>query len=201
MGPHINIIWHHTAVTKDDRRKLNHHKSAVLWFTGLSGAGKSTIANAVEKCLYEKGLRTYLLDGDNIRHGINQDLGFSPGDRKENIRRIGEISKLFVDAGMIVITAFISPFREDRKMARSLLEGEEFIEVYIKCSLDECKKRDPKGLYKKAKAGEIPGFTGISSPYEEPNKPEIIIESDKQSITESVDQVINYLVKKGYIPD
>ncbi|MCM3730350.1 adenylyl-sulfate kinase [Fictibacillus nanhaiensis] len=201
MGPHINIIWHRTAVTKDERRKLNRHKSAVLWFTGLSGAGKSTIANAVEKSLYEKGLRTYLLDGDNIRHGINQDLGFSPGDRKENIRRIGEISKLFVDAGMIVITAFISPFRQDRKIARSLLEGEEFIEVYIKCSLDECEKRDPKGLYKKAKAGEIPGFTGISSPYEEPDKPEIIIESDKQSIKESVDQIVNYLVEKGYIPD
>ncbi|MFC0272551.1 adenylyl-sulfate kinase [Metabacillus herbersteinensis] len=199
---HENIItWHRATVTKEARRRLNCHKSAVLWFTGLSSAGKSTLANAVEKRLYEQGLRTYLLDGDNIRHGINQDLGFSPGDRKENIRRIGELSKLFVDAGMIVITAFISPFRQDRNLARSVLEEKEFIEVYIKCSLDECEKRDPKGLYKKAKAGEIPEFTGISAPYEEPESPEIIIETDKQSITESVEQVLHYLVEKGYIPD
>jgi adenylylsulfate kinase len=200
LVPHINnIIWHRMTVTKEARRKLNLHKSVVLWFTGLSGAGKSTLANAVEKRLYEKGLRTYLLDGDNIRHGINQDLGFNSGDRKENIRRIGEISKLFVDAGMILITAFISPYREDRNLARSILEDEEFIEVYIKCPLEECEKRDPKGLYKKAKNGEIPEFTGISSPYEEPISPEIIIETDRQQINDAVEQIIHYLVDKGYI--
>jgi adenylylsulfate kinase len=200
LAPHVNIIWHRAAVTKEARRRLNRQRSSVLWFTGLSGAGKSTIANALEKRLYEKELRTYLLDGDNIRHGINQDLGFSPEDRKENIRRIGEISKLFVDAGMILITAFISPYRQDRDLARSVLEEGEFIEVYLKCPLKECEKRDPKGLYKKAKNGEIPEFTGISSPYEEPVSPEIILETDKQSIEESVDQIIHYMVEKGCIP-
>jgi adenylylsulfate kinase len=197
----VNIIWHHATVTKEARRRLNRHNSVVLWFTGLSGSGKSTIANAVEKQLYEKGLRTYLLDGDNIRHGINQDLSFNPSDRKENIRRIGEISKLFVDAGMIVITAFISPYLEDRSLARSVLEEGEFIEVYIKCSLDECEKRDPKGLYKKARTGEISEFTGISSPYEEPNSPEITIETDRLSIKESAEQVIHYLMENGLIPE
>jgi adenylylsulfate kinase len=197
----VNIIWHHPTVTKEARRRLNRHNSVVLWFTGLSGSGKSTIANAVEKQLYEKGLRTYLLDGDNIRHGINQDLSFNPSDRKENIRRIGEISKLFVDAGMIVITAFISPYLQDRSLARSILEEGEFIEVYIKCSLDECEKRDPKGLYKKARTGEISEFTGISSPYEEPNSPEIIIETDRLSIKESAEQVIHYLMENGLIPE
>ncbi|MGG1571734.1 adenylyl-sulfate kinase [Fictibacillus sp. NRS-1165] len=200
MAHHVNVIWHRATVMKEARRRLNRHHSTVLWFTGLSASGKSTIANEVEKRLYDKGLRTYLLDGDNIRHGINQDLDFSPADRKENIRRIGEISKLFVDAGMIVITAFISPFRDDRNLARSLLEAGEFIEVYTKCSLAECEKRDPKGLYKKVRAGEIPEFTGISSAYEEPFSPDITIETDKQSITKSVDQVIHYLVDRGYIP-
>lgn len=201
MAHPVNIIWHHPTVTKEARRRLNRHNSVVLWFTGLSGSGKSTIANAVEKQLYEKGLRTYLLDGDNIRHGINQDLSFNPSDRKENIRRIGEISKLFVDAGMIVITAFISPYLQDRSLARSILEEGEFIEVYIKCSLDECEKRDPKGLYKKARTGEISEFTGISSPYEEPNSPEIIIETDRLSIKESAEQVIHYLMENGLIPE
>ncbi|WP_047152110.1 adenylyl-sulfate kinase [Aneurinibacillus tyrosinisolvens] len=195
-----HIVWHSTAVTKEVRQKLNSHKSVILWLTGLSGAGKSTLANEIERKLYARGLRTYLLDGDNVRHGINCDLGFSPEDRKENIRRIGEVAKLFVDAGMIVLTAFISPFREDRALARRIVDGGEFIEVYVKCSLDECEKRDPKGLYKKAKAGEIREFTGISSPYEEPDSPEIVIETDKQSLEQSADIIVRYLESKEIIP-
>ncbi|WP_027415620.1 adenylyl-sulfate kinase [Aneurinibacillus terranovensis] len=194
-----NIVWHQTTISKEDRQSLNKHKSGILWFTGLSASGKSTLANELEKRLYDRGLRTYLLDGDNIRHGINKDLGFSPEDRTENIRRIGEVAKLFVDAGIIVLTAFISPYKEDRNLARSLVNDGEFIEIYVKCSLEECEKRDPKGLYKKAKTGEIPQFTGISSPYEEPDHPELIVETDKQSLEQSVEQVIQYLVKKGII--
>lgn len=194
-----NIVWHTAAVTKQDRRKLNGHGSAVLWFTGLSGAGKSTLANAVEQRLYERNLRTYLLDGDNIRHGINRDLGFSPEDRTENIRRIGEVAKLFVDAGAIVLTAFISPYVADRALARQLVEDGEFIEIYVRCALEECEARDPKGLYKKARAGEIPEFTGISSPYEEPDQPELIVETTGQTLEQSVDQVIAYLERSGVI--
>ncbi|HZG71324.1 MAG TPA: adenylyl-sulfate kinase, partial [Chondromyces sp.] len=149
-----NIVWHEQSLTKEDRRKRNKHHSAVFWFTGLSGSGKSTIANAAAKSLYEAGVQTYVLDGDNIRHGLNKDLGFTDEDRKENIRRIGEVAKLFVDGGQIVFTAFISPFREDRETVRNLLEADEFIEVYVQCSLDECEARDPKGLYKKARKGE-----------------------------------------------
>ncbi|GEN33901.1 MULTISPECIES: adenylyl-sulfate kinase [Aneurinibacillus] len=197
MASHnANIIWHQTNVTKQDRQRKNGHKSAVLWFTGLSGAGKSTLANEVERRLYEKGLRTYLLDGDNIRHGINKDLGFTPEDRTENIRRIGEVSKLFVDAGVIVLTAFISPYRADRELARSLVEDGEFIEIYVKCAIEECEKRDPKGLYKKARAGGIPEFTGISAPYEEPESPELIIETDTRSLDACAEQVVEYLEKK-----
>jgi adenylylsulfate kinase len=200
MASHnVNIVWHATTISKQERQKASGHKSCVLWFTGLSGAGKSTLANEVERQLYEKGLRTYLLDGDNIRHGINKDLGFSPEDRKENIRRIGEVAKLFVDAGVIVLTAFISPYREDRELARSLVEEGEFIEVYVKCALEECEKRDPKGLYQKAKAGEIPEFTGISSPYEEPEAPELVIETDQYSLAECATQVIEYLAKAEII--
>jgi adenylylsulfate kinase len=191
-----NIIWHQTTVTKQERQQKNGHKSTILWFTGLSGAGKSTLANEVERRLHEKGVHTYLLDGDNIRHGINKDLGFSPEDRTENIRRIGEVAKLFVDAGVIVLTAFISPYRADRELARNLVEDGEFIEVYVKCALEECEKRDPKGLYKKAKAGEIPEFTGISAPYEEPENPELIIETDAQSLEACAEQVVEYLEKK-----
>ncbi|WP_047152362.1 adenylyl-sulfate kinase [Aneurinibacillus tyrosinisolvens] len=202
MASHnANIVWHAASVRKEDRQKLNGHKGAVIWFTGLSGSGKSTIANAVEQRMHERGLRTYLLDGDNIRHGINRDLGFSPEDRKENIRRIGEVSKLFVDAGLIVLTAFISPYKEDRQIARELVDEGEFVEAYVKCSLEQCEVRDPKGLYKKAKAGEIPEFTGISSPYEEPEAPELIIESDKQSVEQSVDQLIDYLLSRGIIAE
>ncbi len=194
-----NIVWHSATVTKDDRQALNGHKSCVLWFTGLSGAGKSTLANAVEKRLYELNKRTYILDGDNVRHGLNKDLGFSAADRTENIRRIAEVSKLFVDAGLISVTAFISPFREDRQIARTLLAPGEFIEVYVKCSLDECENRDPKGLYAKARNGEIPNFTGISSPYEEPLEPELVVETDQLSLEESVEKVIAYLQYRNII--
>ncbi|RBW68877.1 adenylyl-sulfate kinase [Bacillus taeanensis] len=194
-----NIVWHDGQVTKQDRQKLTNHKSAVLWFTGLSGAGKSTVSVAVEQALHERGIHTYILDGDNVRHGLNKNLGFSPEDRTENIRRIGEVSKLFVDAGVVTLTAFISPYREDRDMVRELNNEGEFIEVYVKCDVSECEKRDPKGLYKKARAGEIKGFTGIDAPYEAPENPEIVVETDKQPLEESVNQIINYLTEKGYI--
>jgi adenylylsulfate kinase len=194
-----NIVWHHSKVTKEDRQKLNGHKSVVLWFTGLSGAGKSTLSVEVEKELHQRGIRTYILDGDNIRHGLNKNLGFSAEDRKENIRRIGEVSKLMVDAGIVTLTAFISPYREDRDMVRQLLGEKEFIEIYVKCSLEECERRDPKGLYKRARAGEIKGFTGIDDPYEAPENPELVVETDKQTLEESVKQVITYLEENGYI--
>ncbi|WP_413380238.1 adenylyl-sulfate kinase [Alkalihalobacillus sp. 1P02AB] len=194
-----NIVWHETTIKKVERQKQKGHKSSILWFTGLSGAGKSTLANALEYHLFQKGLSSYVLDGDNVRHGLNKGLGFSDEDRKENIRRIGEVSKLFVDAGTIVCTAFISPFREDRDAVRALVEEGEFIEIYVRCSLDACEKRDPKGLYKKARAGEIRDFTGISSPYEEPNSPEIVIDTDQLTIEESVENILNYLQKKEII--
>jgi len=194
-----NIVWHNATVVKEDRHQLNRHKSCVLWFTGLSGSGKSTLANAVEKRLYELEVRSYVLDGDNIRHGLNKDLGFSNEARKENIRRIGEVSKLFIDAGVITLTAFISPFIEDRKIARDLVQADEFIEIYVKCALETCESRDPKGLYKKARNGEIPEFTGITSPYEEPVNPEITIESDLLTVDESVDKVVQYLKERGII--
>ncbi|GIO09087.1 putative adenylyl-sulfate kinase [Brevibacillus reuszeri] len=194
-----NIVWHPTTVTKTDRQQRTGHKSAILWFTGLSGAGKSTLANAVEYELHQRGLASYVLDGDNIRHGLNRGLGFGPDDRKENIRRIGEVAKLFVDAGVITLTAFISPYREDRELARSLVDEGEFIEVYVKCPLEECERRDVKGLYQKARNGEIIQFTGISSPYEEPVSAELVIESNEQTIEESVQRVIVYLEKRGVI--
>lgn len=191
-----NIHWHTSAVTKTERQQLNGHKSGVLWFTGLSGSGKSTLANAVDKKLHEMGIRSYVLDGDNIRHGLNAGLGFSPQDRAENIRRIAEVSKLFVDAGVIVLTAFISPYRADRDMARRLLAPGEFVEVYVDCPLEICEERDPKGLYKKARKGEISEFTGISSPYETPASPEITLDSDRLTIEEEVDEVIRFLVNR-----
>ncbi|UOE95981.1 adenylyl-sulfate kinase [Alkalihalobacillus sp. LMS39] len=194
-----NIVWHETTVSKQERQEKYNHNSAVLWFTGLSGAGKSTLANAVEHKLFERNVHSYVLDGDNIRHGLNKGLGFSDEDRKENIRRIGEVAKLFVDAGVITCTAFISPFREDRDNVRAILEDGEFIEVYVKCALETCEQRDPKGLYKKARSGEIPEFTGISSPYEEPQSPELIVETDKVSIEEAAEQVLLYLESKGII--
>lgn len=188
-----NVVWHDHRVTKTERRKLNNHKSCVVWFTGLPSSGKSTIASEAEHQLYNRGIRTYLLDGDNVRHRLNSNLGFSPEDREENIRRIGEVAKLFVDAGMITFVAFISPYRKDREKARKLLKDGEFIEVYVKCPADICEQRDPKGLYQKAKKGEIKEFTGVSAPYEEPFNPEILLESDRLSVEESVTRVIDYL--------
>lgn len=196
-----NIVWQKTKVTRADRHKLNGHRSCLLWFTGLSGAGKSTLASALEKELHDCGIRSYVLDGDNLRHGLNCNLGFSPEDRKENIRRIGEVSKLFVDAGLFALTAVISPYREDRQLVRERFADREFIEVYVKCPLEVCEMRDPKGLYKKARRGEIQNFTGISAPYEEPLQPEIVIESHKQTLEQSVDQVIRYLKEHHYLED
>ncbi len=194
-----NIKWHHSEVTKEERRQLNNHKSAVVWFTGLSGSGKSTISVELEKELYHAGIRTFRLDGDNIRHGLNKNLGFSPEDRKENIRRIGEVSKLMVEAGMITLAAFISPYREDRNEIRNLLEEGEFIEVFVDASLETCESRDPKGLYKKVREGEIAGFTGIDAPYELPENPEIIVDTNRQRLEESVQTIMSYLRKKGYL--
>lgn len=194
-----NIIWHESTVSKVDRQRLNEHKSAVLWFTGLSGSGKSTLANMVDAKLYARGVRSYVLDGDNIRHGLNKGLGFSEADRKENIRRIGEVAKLFVDSGQIVLTAFISPFLDDRLTVRHFFHNGEFFEVYVKCPLAECEKRDPKGLYKKARNGEIPNFTGISSPYEELINPELVIETDQLTIEEAAEEIIKFLEKKKLI--
>lgn len=194
-----NIIWHEQKVTKNTRFYLLKQKPCILWFTGLSGSGKSTIANAVEFELFKRGCKTYLLDGDNIRHGLNKDLGFSEIDRIENIRRIGEVSKLFVDAGLIVLTAFISPFKSDRQIARSLVGYDEFVEIYIDTPLEICEMRDPKGLYKKARDGGIQNFTGIDSPYEEPKNPQLKIETDRYSIDESVEIIIKYLIKYGYV--
>lgn len=194
-----NVVWQQTKVSKQDRQRLNGHKSCVLWFTGLSGAGKSTLAVELERRLHERKIHTYVLDGDNIRHGLNRNLGFSPEDRKENIRRIGEVAKLFVDAGMFVLTAFISPYREDRQMVRDMFAADEFIEIYVKCSVDECEKRDPKGLYRKAKAGQIKEFTGISAPYEAPSSCEIVVETDRMDIEDCLDTIIAFLTKNNYI--
>ncbi|MDF1884286.1 adenylyl-sulfate kinase, partial [Sulfurimonas sp. SAG-AH-194-C21] len=194
-----NIVWHDHHVSKEERAKIKKQKPCVVWFTGLSGSGKSTIANAVEVKLLEKQKHTYLLDGDNVRLGLNKGLTFSDEDRVENIRRIGEVSKLFIDAGSIVLTAFISPFREDRQSVRELLTQEEFIEVFVDTPLAICESRDPKGLYAKARTGEIANFTGISSPYEAPTKAEVHLHTDALSIEECADTVVEYLVTKGYI--
>lgn len=194
-----DIIWHKQYVEKEDRNKLLNQKPCILWFTGLSGSGKSTIANAVELELFKRGIKTYLLDGDNVRHGLNKDLGFSEVDRVENIRRIGEVSKLFVDAGIIVLTAFISPFKSDRQIAKSLVNYNEFIEVFVDTPLEICESRDPKGLYKKARDGAIKNFTGISSPYEKPDEPQIHIKTQNYEISKCADMVIEHLIKYGYI--
>ncbi|WP_105978220.1 adenylyl-sulfate kinase [Staphylococcus simulans] len=194
-----NITWHDSEVTKTERQAQNGHKSVVLWFTGLSGSGKSTISVALEKALFERRIHAYRLDGDNIRHGLNNNLGFSPEDRKENIRRIGEVSKLLADAGLITLTAFISPYREDRDRVREILEDGEFIEVYAKASVETCEQRDPKQLYKKARAGEIKNFTGIDAPYEAPEHAEIVVDTEKTSVEEAVQQILNYLEDKQII--
>lgn len=191
-----NITWHHGDIIREDREKSNGHKSLVLWFTGLSASGKSTLAQAVQTILFERGCKTYVLDGDNVRHGLNKDLGFSPEDREQNIRRIGEVSKLFCDAGIIVLTAFISPYRADRDKARAI-NGDSFVEVYVKCDLGVCEERDPKGLYKKARAGQIPEFTGISAPYEAPEKPELVVDTALENLEESAARVVAYLEQRG----
>lgn len=189
-----NLTWHTSSITKTQRAKLKKQKPRVLWFTGLSGSGKSTLANAVEKKLFEQGFHTYLLDGDNVRHGLNGDLGFDEASRVENIRRIGELCKLSMDAGMIVLCAFISPFEKDRKLVKDLLEEDEYIEIFVDTSLEVCEKRDPKGLYKKARQGEIKNFTGIDSPYERPKNPHIHI--TKEDLNENVDMILGFLNKK-----
>jgi len=196
-----DVVWHHATVTRERRETLNGHRSAILWFTGLSGAGKSTIAHALEERLHMMGSRTYVFDGDNVRHGLCGDLGFSIEDRTENIRRVGEMVKLFLDAGVISLTAFISPLRTDRRRVRQLVEEGDFIEVYCRCSIETCEARDVKGLYKKAREGEIKNFTGISSPYEEPEAPEVVIDTDRMTIDESVDHLIEYLRSKRILPE
>ena len=194
-----NITWHRGAITRKDRERLNGHRGFTLWFTGLSAAGKSTLAVAVEEALYKRGCRTYILDGDNIRHGLNKDLGFSPEDREENIRRIGEVAKLYRDCGVINMTAFISPYRKDRRAARGLGGGDEFIEIFVDCPIEVCERRDPKGIYWRARKGLIKEFTGISAPYEPPESPELHLRTDRMSISECVAVIVDYLCKGQYI--
>ncbi len=194
-----NIVWSEHHLTKKERSALKQQTPAIIWFTGLSGSGKSTISNALERKLYNLGKHTYLMDGDNVRHGLNKDLGFSDIDRVENIRRIGEVSKLFVDAGMFALSAFISPFKNDRNLIREMVEEGEFIEVFVDTSLEVCEERDPKGLYKKARKGEIQDFTGISSPYENPENPEIHLKTAGKSVEECVVEIIRYMDAKGHI--
>ena len=194
-----NVVWHSATVTRQRREQQNQHKSTVLWFTGLSGAGKSTLAHAVEERLHTMGCRTFVLDGDNVRHGLCSDLSFSDTDRTENIRRIGEVAKLFVDSGVITLSAFISPFISDRDMVRERLADGDFLEVYCKASLEQCESRDVKGLYKKARAGEIPHFTGIDSPYEAPLSPEVVAYTGEKALDECVDDVISVLKARGII--
>lgn len=194
-----NIIWHHATVTRELRELQNKHKSTVLWFTGLSGSGKSTLAHAVEEKLHQCGCRTFVLDGDNVRHGLCRDLGFEVSDRRENIRRVGETAKLFIEAGIITLTAFISPFLEDRNRVRSIFQNGNFLEVYCKCPLEVCEQRDVKGLYQRARDGKVKQFTGISSPYEPPKNPELIVETDKLTLEESVIQVMGLLKTRGNV--
>ena len=194
-----NIIYHQASVTRQRRIKLNNHRSIILWFTGLSGSGKSTLAHVLEEKLFNEGCITYVLDGDNVRHGLNSNLGFSDSDRKENVRRIGEVSKLMLEAGIIVMTAFISPFRVDREDVRKLVSKGDLIEIYCKASLEICEKRDVKGLYKKARAGEIKNYTGIDSPYEAPENPELMLDTDNETLNESVSKIYNFLKEKEII--
>lgn len=188
-----NIVWHQSLITREKRENLNQHKSCVLWFTGLSGSGKSTLAHTVEEALHQRGCRTFVLDGDNVRHGLSADLSFSEADRKENIRRIGEVAKLMMEAGVIVLTAFISPFRADRRLVRDLMPAADFMEIYCQASLETCESRDVKGLYKKARAGLIKNYTGIDSPYEVPEQAELVVDTEKLDLPESVAAVIKLL--------
>jgi adenylylsulfate kinase len=194
-----NVIWHERLVSRRERNLLNKHKSGVVWFTGLSAAGKSTIAHHLEKELFDRGIRAYVLDGDNVRHGINSNLGFSREDRKENLRRIAEISKLYVDAGVFILAAFISPYREDRAYIKEIVGPEDFFEIYVKCSLEVCENRDPKGLYKKARAGIIKNYTGIDAPYEEPLSPDLEIDTEELDVDSSVRKVLTFLDDRKFI--
>ena len=196
-----NVTWHEHQISRSEREKLNGHRSAVLWFTGLSASGKSSIANAVDSLLHQRGIHTYLLDGDNVRHGLNKNLGFSAADRSENIRRIGEVANLMADAGILTLTAFISPYRADRDGVRALLKSGEFIEILCQASIETCEARDPKGLYKKARAGEIKGFTGIDDPYEAPPTPEVVLDSDNKDIPTLAEEVVAYLARHGFVHD
>jgi adenylylsulfate kinase len=197
-----NIVWHPGKITRAKRERLSGHRGFTIWFTGLSASGKSTLAVAMEEALHEHGCHAYVLDGDNVRHGLNNNLGFSPEDRTENIRRIAEVAKLFRDAGVISLTAFISPYRSDRDSARKLAENEHdaFIEVFVDCPVDVCEKRDPKGMYQKARAGIIKEFTGISAPYEPPERAEIHLSTDQLTVSECVQSIMDYLVERNYIP-
>lgn len=194
-----NITWHERTLSKEDYQRRNGHNSLVLWFTGLSGAGKSTLAYRLEEILFRQGWHSYVLDGDNMRHGLNGDLGFSEGDRRENIRRIGEVSRLFVDAGVVVLAAFISPFRADRDRVRALLGPGEFIEIYVKCDLETCERRDPKGLYRKARSGALRDFTGVDSPYEEPCRPELVIDTGLLDVEACVARIYSFLEERTKI--
>jgi adenylylsulfate kinase len=199
MHPIGDVHWQAFEISKDDRRKMKGHSSAIVWLTGLPASGKTTIARQLEKDLHEKGCHTYILDGDNVRHGLNKDLGFSKEARKENIRRIAEVAKLFLDGGLIVICAFVSPYKDDRLMARRLVEESEFIEVYVKCPVDICMQRDPKSMYKKAVSGKMTAFTGVDDPYEEPDIPELVLETDRLTIREGTDRIVRYLEDNGKI--
>ena len=195
-----NVYWQDTRIDRNDRERARGQRGAVLWFTGLSGAGKTTLATSVEEALYREGYATYVLDGDNVRQGLNRDLAFSPADRTENIRRVGEVAKLFADAGVLVSTAFISPYQEDRDAVRSIMNRPgDFVEIHVSCPLEVCEERDPKGLYERARAGEIENFTGIDAPYQEPRDPEIVLHTHEDSVQECVDQVLSYLREEGYI--
>jgi adenylylsulfate kinase len=194
-----NVTWHHGQVTRHEREQLLGQRGVTVWLTGLSGSGKSTLAVAAERALVSRGRLAYVLDGDNIRHGLNKNLGFSPADRTENIRRIGEVAKLFNDAGLIVFTSFISPYRADRDAVRALMPPGDFVEVFVDASVETCEGRDVKGLYRKARAGEIPEFTGISAPYEAPLRPELVLDTNRQTVDESVGALIRYLAEKGFL--
>ena len=194
-----NIVWHHATVSREHRSQQNGHKSVVLWFTGLSGSGKSTIAHAVEERLFQRGCRTFVLDGDNVRHGLSSNLSFSDEERKENIRRVGEVAKLMMEAGIITLTAFISPFSEDREMVCNLIPHGDFLEIYCMASLQACESRDVKGLYKKAREGEINNYTGIDSPYEKPLHPELVIDTESFSLDQAVDAVLDMLIDRQVI--
>lgn len=199
MNISTNVVWHHATVTRSRREKQNGHRGVIIWFTGLSGSGKSTLAHSVEEILHQHGCRTFVLDGDNVRHGLCGDLGFSPQDRQENIRRVGKMAKLFMDAGMIVLTAFISPFRADRERVRAMVERGDFIEIYCDSPIEVCESRDVKGLYKKARAGQLAEFTGISSPYEPPLRPELTLDTGGDTLDNCANKVINLLIHRGII--